>query len=166
MKSNDIENIIAELGQWENIVSAMIYFQKKVCILNNWPYAELWLPDKTNKFMTWAGYWSNKEEYFEKFTKYSSCFKFPKGIGLIGRVWQQNELQWVNDISRDKNILRIELAVKSKLNSAICFPIIYNSDVRLILSFFMEDINDIDLKNANVILSFSNKIGKIIESMR
>ncbi len=166
MKSNDIENIIAELGQWENIVSAMIYFQKKVCILNNWPYAELWLPDKTNKFMTWAGYWSNKEEYFEKFTKYSSCFKFPKGIGLIGRVWQQNELQWVNDISRDKNILRIELAVKSKLNSAICFPIIYNSDVRLILSFFMEDINDIDLKNANVIFSFSNKIGKIIESMR
>ena len=165
MKSNDIENIIAELGQWENIVSAMIYFQKKVCILNNWPYAELWLPDKTNKFMTWAGYWSNKEEYFEKFTKYSSCFKFPKGIGLIGRVWQQNELQWVNDISRDKNILRIELAVKSKLNSAICFPIIYNSDVRLILSFFMEDINDIDLKNANVIFSFSNKIGKIIDSM-
>ena len=165
MKSNDIENIIAELGQWGNIVSAMIYLQKKVCILNNWPYAELWLPDKTNKFMTWAGYWSNKEEYFEKFTKYSSCFKFPKGIGLIGRVWQQNELQWVNDISRDKNILRIELAVKSKLNSAICFPIIYNSDARLILSFFMEDINDIDLKNANVIFSFSNKVGKIIESM-
>ena len=165
MKSNDIENIIAELGQWENIVSAMIYFQKKVCILNNWPYAELWLPDKTNKFMTWAGYWSNKEEYFEKFTKYSSCFKFPKGIGLIGRVWQQNELQWVNDISRDKNILRIELAVKSKLNSAICFPIIYESDVRSILSFFMEDINDVDLKNADVIFSLSNKIGKIIESM-
>ena len=165
MKSNDIENIIAELGQWGNIVSAMIYLQKKVCILNNWPYAELWMPDKNSKFMTWGGYWSNKEEYFEKFSKYSACFKFPKGIGLIGRVWQQNELQWVNDISTDKNILRTEVAVKSKLNSAICFPIIYESDVRSILSFFMEDINDVDLKNADVIFSLSNKIGKIIESM-
>ncbi len=165
MKSNDLENIIGELGQWGNIVSAMIYFEKKLCILNNWPYAELWLPDKSNKFMTWAGYWSNKEEYFERFSKYSSCFKFPKGIGLIGRVWQQNELLWINDISTDKNILRTELAVKSKLNSAICFPVIYDDEVRLILSFFMENINDIDIQRAGAIFSYSNKIGKTIENL-
>ena len=64
MNKNEFESVISELKQWGNVSSSVLYFEKKVCLMNNWPYAEIWSPDNDQKFMIWSGHWSNNEEYF------------------------------------------------------------------------------------------------------
>lgn len=163
MNKDEFESVISELKQWGNVSSSVLYFEKKVCLMNNWPYAEIWSPNNDQKFMIWSGHWSNNEEYFEKYSKFSSFFKFSKGIGLIGQVWQQKKLLWINDLYNDKNFLRADLAVKCKLNSAISFPIIHNEKVILILCFFLEKISEVDIHLAEEIFSYSLEVGEIIQ---
>ncbi|MCZ7613891.1 MAG: hypothetical protein M5T52_10250 [Ignavibacteriaceae bacterium] len=88
---SELKKIISELSQWGNLNSASQFLLKNICKLNDWEYGEIWLPSKDGKFMVWTGFWSKLSKHFEKFSKFSSVHKFAKGIGLVGRTWQQKK---------------------------------------------------------------------------
>ena len=165
MDSNNLKTLINELKSWENINSAARFFIKNICQLNNWVYGEFWLPDKDNTFMIWSGCWSKDEDYFEKFSKFSLMHKFSKGVGLIGKIWEEKNLIWINDLFSNTNFLRTELAIKSRLNSAIGIPILNEEKVILLLCFFLNNLSSNDQENAKAIFSHSEEIGEILAKL-
>ncbi len=97
---------------------------KMICRTNVCPYGEIWRPDINNEFMIWSGFWRKTEDHFEKFSKFSSIHKFAKGVGLIGKAWEQKTMLLMEDVSKSNDFLRPEITSISELNMAISIPIL------------------------------------------
>ncbi len=166
MNSRNITIVISELNQWGNLNSAATFLVKNLCEIFDWSYGEIWFPAKDEKFMVWAGYWAENQNYFETFSKFSSVHKFGKGIGLIGRAWEQKKSLWIDDLFTDNNFLRTEVAVQSGLQSAVCIPVLNEEKVLCILCFFMEKLTEKDKEKAGEIFLHSNEIGKSFSLLR
>jgi hypothetical protein len=162
MNRQDIESLSSQLKQWGNLNSGALFLVKSICKENNWPYGEIWHPDKNDEFMIWTAYWNKKEDYFDKFSKFSSIHKFAKGVGLIGNTWQQKKLLWLEDISNTTGFLRSGLTPVAGLNYAVSLPVLNDEKVLCILCFFLQKFTDDDKKNAVLLSGYSEKFGKIL----
>ncbi|GAB4292522.1 MAG: hypothetical protein Kow0098_12560 [Ignavibacteriaceae bacterium] len=160
MKSRSIKSVLSELDQWGNINSSITFLVKKFCEIFHWSYGEIWFPANDDKFMEWSGYWTEDQNYFEKFSKFSSVHKFGRGIGLIGRTWKQKKPLWIDYIFTDNNFLRTEIAVHSGLNAAVCIPVLNREKVLCVLCFFMDKLTEVDKENAGEIFKHSPEIGE------
>lgn len=162
MNSDELMKIIEQLKEWGNINAASHFLIKKICIHNNWPYGEFWMPDKTGTYMTWCGYWSLNGDDFESFSKFSSIHKFAKGLGVVGKTWQDKNLFLSDKIHDDKVFLRSDQNIKEKLNTAIGIPILKGNLVSMILSFFKNGLTESDRETASQIFNCSSQIGEIL----
>lgn len=162
MKNRNISSVISELNQWGNLNSAETFLVKKICEIHGWPYGEVWSPSLDGKFMKWSGYWTNNQKYFLKFSKFSSLHKFGKGIGLIGRTWNEKKSLWIDNIYTDNNFLRTEVAVQSDLKAAVCIPVLNKEKVLCILCLFMNKLTDEDKTKADEIFNHSTEIGEVL----
>lgn len=165
MNAQDIESLSSLLKQWGNFNSGVLFLTKSICMSNDWPYGEIWRPDINNEFMIWSGFWSTNEDYFEKFSKFSSLHKFAKGVGLIGKTWKEKKLFWLENVSEESNFLRSSIAPVKGLNSAISFPIIGDDKVLCLLCFFLNKFSSNDLENAQLFFRHSETIGKILVNL-
>jgi putative methionine-R-sulfoxide reductase with GAF domain len=157
MEESKYTKIIFEMAEWGNTISALLYFQKEICLLNSWSYSEIWQLDQSEKFMVWAGYWSNKNSHFEKFAKYSSYFKFANGIGLIGKSWEQKHPVICDNLAAEQAFLRSDIAVKSKLNSMVAIPILKEDQVTNIISVYFDQITEFDKKECAEVFNSLNQ---------
>jgi len=165
MKLKEIELLTSQLKQWGNFNSGILFFIKEICKKNNWPYGEIWLPDKNDEYMIWSSFWSKNEDYFERFSKFSSLHKFAKGIGLIGKSWEEKKLLYLEDISKAEDFLRSEIAPVRGLNSVICFPFIFNDRILCLLSIFLNKISHEDKENVNILFNQSFNICKVLANL-
>lgn len=162
MISKNLTSITSELKQWGNLNSATTFLVKNLCEIYDWSYGEVWLPSLDGKFMTWSGYWTNDQNYFLKFSKFSSVHKFGKGIGLIGKTWQEKNPYWIDDIFTDNNFLRTEVAVQSDLKAVVCIPMFSREKVLCILCFFKNTLTAEDKTKAGEIYNHSTEIGEAL----
>ena len=150
MNVKDIESLSSLLKQWGNFNSGVLFLTKMICTSNDWPYGEIWHPDAHNEFMIWTGLWSRNDDYFEKFSKFSSLHNF---------------VLWLENVSDERNFLRSSLAPVKGLNSAISFPILKNEDVICVLCFFLNKISLTDKQNAEFFFTHSGMIGEILVNL-
>lgn len=158
MEENKYTKIISDMSEWGNIISSLIFFQREICSMNNWSYSEIWQLAQSKKFMVWAGYWSNNDSLFEKFSKYSSYFKFANGIGIIGKAWQEKRPVVFEDLVNERTYLRSEILIKSGLNSSISIPIILEGKVTNVICIYFNKITDKDKKECESIYNSLKEI--------
>jgi hypothetical protein len=156
MNESKYEKLVDEMAEWGNTVSALSYLIKHVCLTNDWSYAEIWCPDAKQNFMTWAGAWAKNENNFERFTKFSSYFKFAKGFGLIGQTWVEKKIIINNDLINDKEFLRGDIAIKCRFFEAAGIPIKKKDEVVSILCFFFKKIEEKERKELNNLYEYLN----------
>lgn len=160
MNKQDLELLSSQLKQWGNFNSGATFLTKIICKLNNWSYGEIWQPDRNDEFMVWTGYWNNNEDYFDKFSKFSSFHKFARGVGLIGKTWEQKKLLWMEDISKTTDFLRSGLTTLAGFQYAISFPIIKEEKVICILCFFLQKFSEADKQSSDLLSGYSEEFGK------
>jgi hypothetical protein len=165
MNTKDFESLSSMLKQSGNFNSGILFLTKTICITNDWPYGEIWHPDKKDKYMIWSGSWSRNEEYFEEFSKFSLLHKFARGVGLIGKTWEQKKLVWMEDFSKDNEFLRSDIAQVKGLNTAVGIPILNNGKVICLLCFFLNKLSLSDKEDAELLFKNSEIIGEILVNL-
>lgn len=165
MNTLDVESLASGLKRWGNFNSAILFLVKAICTTAAWPYGEIWIPDNKKEYLIWSGFWGRNEEYFEKFSKFSSFHKFSKGVGLIGKTWEQSNLISLEDVSDENNFLRISISQLRGFNSAISIPILNNNEVICILCFFLKELSPDDKKNAELLFRYTETLGKALVSL-
>lgn len=165
MNNQDIESLSSQLNQWGNFNSGILYLVKSICTMNNWPYGEIWQGDKNDEFMVWTGFWTKKENYFEKLSKFSSLHKFAKGVGLIGKTWEQKKLIWIEEFLGTDDFLRSEIASIRDLGAAVCIPILHEQKILCLLCFFLKRPTSDDKKSAEILFTSSEVIGKVLTGL-
>lgn len=98
-----------------------------------WVYGSFWRVDTDSNVLTFETESGTVNHQFEQVTRNAS---FEKGVGLSGRVWQQQDLMFVSDLSEMKDCCRAPVAQKAGVKSGMCFPILINGKVIGTMDFF------------------------------
>lgn len=90
-----------------------------------WDYGELWIRDDVSGRMVLFGSTSDLNGSLSDFRTVTSHMQFWPKSGLIGRVWDRNDVIWVDRLkdSSTEEFLRVEQARAANLSSAVGVPI-------------------------------------------
>jgi PAS domain S-box-containing protein len=86
-----------------------------------------------------------------------------RGEGLPGRVLAQNEPAWIEDVERDHNFPRRQLAAREGLVSAFAFPIVVHGAVVAVVEFASLTRRGADPALLAAMATSGSEIGRLLE---
>lgn len=131
-----------------------------------WDVGVLWMPDEAAGVLRCAATWRPPEAAPGPFEETVRPMKFPRGLGLPGRVWSAGTAVCVEDVTRDGEFFRREAAGKEGLLRAIAFPIRDGGRPLGVVEFLGREPEPVDedlLQTANLI---GHQIGHFVERRR
>ena len=88
--------------------------------------------------------WADADPTLDAFAEATREYRFARGEGLPGRVWEQGTPSWVGDAARDDALPRRPLAAEAGLHAAIGVPIESGRGVCGVLECFGRTVLDPD----------------------
>jgi PAS domain S-box-containing protein len=136
---------------------------KNICETLEWALGTVWKLDKKEGILRCVETWHIPSARVSEFTLLTRSHTFDRGIGLPGRVWQEVDALWIEDVTRDPNFPRSSIASKEGLRSAFGFPILLADEVLGVLEFFSHQIRQPDTKLLKLLSAVGSQIGQFIE---
>jgi len=94
-----------------------------VCEVTDWEFGEAWFPTEEcieRSSTTWTG-----SDGLEPFAEATAAATVARGEGLVGRVWESGESEWVTDVSATDDEFRRTLPTPgAELDAAVCVPVV------------------------------------------
>src|SRR5215472_13289437 len=136
---------------------------KNICETLEWAAGTVWKLDKKEGILRCVETWHTPTANVSEFSMHTRSHTFDRGIGIPGRVWQEVDALWIEDVTRDPNFPRSPIASKEGLHSAFGFPILLGDEVLGVLEFFSPEIRRPDTKLLNLLSAIGSQIGQFIE---
>lgn len=116
----------------------------KVCMVADWPFGEVWIPNATETALVMSNVWYgglNPDRDRLLFHEMSQDFAFQRGQGLPGRVWQSTRPEWQEDVSslsRDV-YLRADVAKRCNFKTALGIPLTVDGLVLAVIVLYRSE---------------------------
>ena len=136
---------------------------KNICETLEWAVGTVWKLDKKEGSLRSVETWHIPTANVSEFSALTRSRTFDRGIGLPGRVWQEVDALWIEDVTRDPNFPRAAIAAKEGLHSAFGFPILLADEVLGVLEFFSHQIRQPDTKLLKLLSAIGSQVGQFIE---
>jgi PAS domain S-box-containing protein len=136
---------------------------KNICETLEWAVGTMWQLDKKESILRCIETWHIPNAKVSEFSAVTRSRTFDRGIGLPGRVWENADALWIEDVTRDPNFPRAPIASKEGVHSAFGFPILLGDEVLGVLEFFSHQIRQPDKKLLNLLSAVGSQIGQFIE---
>ncbi|HET9101537.1 MAG TPA: histidine kinase dimerization/phospho-acceptor domain-containing protein, partial [Acidobacteriaceae bacterium] len=136
---------------------------KNICETLEWAAGTVWKLDKNEGLLRCVDTWHIPAANLREFSALTRSFTFDRGIGLPGRVWQDADALWIEDLNKDPNFPRAAIASKEGLHSAFGFPILLADEVLGVLEFFSHQIRQPDTKLLKLMSIVGSQIGQFLE---
>src|SRR5215471_15641174 len=136
---------------------------KSICETLGWAVGTVWKLDKKEGILRCVETWHIPTANVSEFSALTRSYTFDRGIGLPGRVWQEVDALWIEDLTRNPNFPHIPIASKKKLHNAFGFPILLGDEVLGVLEFFSHQIREPDTKLLKLLSAVGSQIGQFIE---
>lgn len=154
-----ITRLMAEASSLDEIAPKILQI---VCETLKLQESGLWKVDPVSKILRCVDTWGIDDKKIHEFAEVSKKMTFAEGLGLPGRVWQNKEIAWIEDISKEKNFPRNAIANKAGLHSAFAFPILFEGEVLAVIEFFMDKLYPFEKELIQLIQDITNQIGVFI----
>jgi len=136
---------------------------KNICETLEWAVGTVWQLDKKEGILRCAETWHIPTAGVAEFSGVTCSRTFERGIGLPGRVWENADALWIEDVTKDSNFPRAAIASREGVHSAFGFPILLGDEVLGVLEFFSHQIRQPDTKLLNLLSAIGSQIGQFIE---
>jgi PAS domain S-box-containing protein len=137
-----------------------------ICESLDWSVGAIWRVDRSDNVLRCVETWHMPSAQVDEFDRDTRSSTFVPGVGLPGRVWQEGQPLWIEDVTCDSNFPRAPIAARAGLHAAFCFPIRLASEVRGVLEFFSQRIQQPDHKLLDMMTAIGSQISQFIERMR
>ncbi len=124
---------------------------------------ECWLLDKEAAVLRLADYWAKSARFDVMFAKPSHGWTFPKGTGLPGRIWASGEPAWIDDLARDPDFSRAEIAAKVGLRHGFGFPISNRRGLIGVVTLLAGRRQPADQALLKVMATLGEQVGQFVE---
>jgi hypothetical protein len=118
------------------------------------------MPDKSNQQLKFFAHYDSGKKNFDSYKKFAAICKFAKGVGLVGKVWASKKPLWLDDLSTEKNFLRLDAARKAGFDSAAAFAVHIKDDVDMVFAFFFLIMENDKERITKEISSLNENLGK------
>ncbi|MCW5312806.1 PAS domain S-box protein [Nostoc sp. KVJ3] len=148
-----------------DVNSALALVLRLICHTIGWDFGEAWIPNEDGTFLEHRLGWYGEESSLEEFCRQSQTVKFPLGVGLPGRVWQNQEPEWIEDVSEvtEPIFLRSQQAAKVGLKAGFGVPILAGNQVLAVLVFFKRSSVLVDKRLLLLVNAVAAQLGGLIE---
>ncbi len=180
-----LQTIALGVGGARDLDETITNIPRLVCEATGWIVGEAWIPSADGSRLTLHPAWFSREPGMENFHAVSAEFTFEPGVGLPGRAWQSHQAVWIEDVTKDPNFPRAELARQAGLKTGIgvpvlgteearqaglragvSIPVIANGQVTLVLDFFMREARPQDPRLIELISAVAAELGVVVERKR
>ena len=151
------------LAEAPSLQEAAPQILKNICGTLEWTVGTVWKLDKEKGILRCVETWHGPTANASDFSAVTRSYTFDRGIGLPGRVWQEADAFWIEDVTTDANFPRAPIASKEGLHSAFGFPILLGDEVLGVLEFFSHQIRHPDTKLLKLLSAIGSQIGQFIE---
>ncbi|MDM9586185.1 PAS domain S-box protein [Nostoc sp. GT001] len=148
-----------------DVNSALAVVLRLICHTIGWDFGEAWLPNKDGTVLEHSLGWYGEESSLEEFCQQSQTVKFALGVGLPGRVWQNQEPEWIEDVSKVTQpvFLRSPQAAKVGFKAGFGVPILAGNQVLAVLVFFKRSSVLVDRRLLLLVSAVAAQLGGLIE---
>ncbi len=137
-----------------------------VCEHLAWPVGHAWIRDAVDQPLRSSHCWHlGDPEIYAGFQARSQALEFGPGVGVIGRVLEAGEAQWIEDLATDVHFLRHDPLVRSGLCGGGFCPVRVRGEVRLLLEFFSTDDNGVTGEIRDFVHQVATLLGMIAETL-
>jgi PAS domain S-box-containing protein len=137
-----------------------------VCESLGWEYGSLWTVDHELNVLSCSQVWQAPGTEAHGFETVSRQAVFAPGIGLPGRVWQDNTPVWIADVVGEQNFPRSVAAAEVGLHGGCGFPIRFRADILGVMEFFSHSIREPDPELLAMMVTIGSQVGQFIERKR
>ena len=128
-----VSKILEKIQQSDSLQEAVKSALDTVRELFGWDYGSYWALDKRENALKFSVESGSVTPEFNRVTHEA---RFKKGEGFSGRVWQEKDLLFVDDLGVLADCCRREPAQKAGVKSGVCFPIMLEGQVVGTMDFF------------------------------
>lgn len=158
-----LQTISVEVSQAADFESALARLLELVCAGTEWVFGEIWTPtaDHTLKH---HGIWFASESQYSGFGPESLSWTGKSGEGLLGRVYQSAQPEWIVDVSQTTLdcFPRRDLANKYGLGAAVGIPVRLTDNTLMVLVFFTSQARNCDRQQVRLVEAVATHLGAIL----
>lgn len=141
-------------------------FLREVCSATGWPIGHV-LRSAPDGALESSKIWHlDDPARYEAFRRVSEVARFPRGVGLPGRVLESGKAHWIMDVARDDNFPRGGAAAEGGIHAAFSFPVKVGGEVALVLEFASPETVPPDLPLLEVMETIGAQLGWLLERSR
>ncbi len=152
--------VLAEAATIEEAIPKILC---ALCESLGWQLGEYWSITEDNVLRCLESWQVESLQSQKILQNFSTSITFAPGVGLPGRIWMSGTPQWIVDVTQDSHFLRGTNALNSGLYSAFGFPVISNSKILGVLTFFNLDKKPLDEDLLKMMTTIGSQIGLFIE---
>ncbi len=151
------------LAEALTLASATPLILQAICESLDWSVGAIWRVDQKEEVLRCVETWHMRSAQVKEFDQRTHSRTFRLGVGLPGRVWEQAQPAWIEDVTHDANFPRASIAAKEGLHAAFGFPILLGAEVLGVLEFFSHEIQQPDGRLLEMMSAIGSQIGQFIE---
>ncbi|MFL6590654.1 MAG: GAF domain-containing protein [Chthoniobacterales bacterium] len=165
---NLLQTITMQVATAKDLASALEVVLHRVCEKTGWDFAQSWFPSRDRSRLELGPAWmgTGDSSQLDKFRLASKALHFRLGDGLPGRVWALKRPIWIEDVTRDRDFPRAEIATESGLKAALAIPILAGDEVIAVIEFFLRGVRPEEERLMSVIAAVAAQLGLAIERKR
>ena len=130
-----VAKILSEAGSLKEAGNKLLEI---ICLYENWLVGEIWFEDMAGNYLKLESAWYSAQIDKTELENVNKNYKFVKGQGIIGRVWQDNKPRRVKDLT-SYMLPRTDYLLKLGIKMAYVFPLISGGQTRGVMSFFADN---------------------------
>ena len=140
----------------------------QVCAYTSWPVGDAFVlaQDGSGDLVPALVWHLAQPERFHHFRTITDGARFPRGVGLPGRVLATGSAAWIVDVTRDANFPRVKAAIDSGVKAAFAFPVLTGSEVVAVLEFFSGEYHEPDAALLDAMAHIGTTLGRVFERHR
>lgn len=132
-----------------------------------WDVMQLWEIDAEVELLRWYDSWvAPGSEHLLPFVAASRRLNFPRGIGLLGRVWESRRPEHIPDVRRESMFVRRALATELGASSAFAFPVPLGGDLVWVIEFLSVRPRALDMDLVELVITIGFQVGQWLEQHR
>ena len=135
---------------------------RAICKRLDWSSGAIWVIDPVEDQLRCLDIHAHLVPADARFILVSRETRFPRGIGLPGRVWQSGKAAWIENVADDPNFPRAPLARAAGLHGAFAFPICIGNDLYGVIEFFNRSVVSPDPALLETMSTVGSQIGQFV----
>jgi len=167
-RQRSLAQIAAVSNEANTIAEAMQVAVNEVCAYTGWPVGHVYevSEDGQEDLFSLSVWFLQDLRRLEPFQKISEMTRLSSGVGLPGRVLASEKPVWIEDLNRELNCPREQVALQCGLRSAFAIPVEVGKRVAAVLEFFSDQPRERDPLLLEAMSLVGNQLGRVIERKR